>query len=74
MSEPPEPLAEPLAEPPPRESARLAVDLGSIERDLAAVEMALSRLDDGTYFTDELTGEPIPDDLLAASPLVRRVG
>jgi len=50
------------------------VDLGSIERDLAAVEMALSRLDDGTYFTDELTGEPIPDDLLAASPLVRRVG
>jgi hypothetical protein len=49
-----------------------AVDLDRIERDLAGVEAALTRLDDGTYWTDEVTGAPLTDDLLAADPVARR--
>jgi RNA polymerase-binding transcription factor DksA len=48
------------------------VDLDAIERDLAGVERALERLSDGTYWTDEVTGEPIPEHVLAADPTVRR--
>lgn len=47
-------------------------DLVAIERDLAAVEAALARLDAGTYWTDEVTGEPIPDTVLADDPTARR--
>jgi RNA polymerase-binding transcription factor DksA len=50
----------------------LDVDLDAVERDLADVETALVRLDAGTYWTDEVTGAPIPDGLLAEHPLVRR--
>jgi RNA polymerase-binding transcription factor DksA len=50
-----------------------AVDLDAVERDLADVEIALGRLDAGTYWTDEVTGEPLPDDVLAANPTVRRL-
>ena len=49
------------------------VDLDAVERDLAAVEIALSRLADGTYWTDEVTGEPLTDDVLTHDPLARRV-
>ena len=49
------------------------VDLDAIERDLAAVELALSRLAEGTYWTDEVTGEPITDDVLTHDPLARRI-
>jgi hypothetical protein len=48
------------------------LDLGAIERDLAAVEAALPRLDDGSYWVDEVTGEAIPDDVLAENPVARR--
>lgn len=48
------------------------LDLDGIERDLAAVETALQRLDAGTYWTDEVTGEAIPDEVLAADPTARR--
>ena len=48
------------------------VDFDVIERDLAAVEIALQRLSDGTYWTDEVTGEPIPEHVLAADPTARR--
>lgn len=48
------------------------MDLTAIERDLAGVEAALCRLDDGTYWTDEITGAPIPDEALAADPVARR--
>ena len=48
------------------------VDLDAIEGDLAAVERALERLSDGTYWTDEVTGEPIRDEVLAADPTARR--
>ncbi len=48
------------------------LDLDAVERDLAAVEIALERLSDGTYWTDEVTGEPIPAHVLAADPTARR--
>jgi len=48
------------------------LDLDAVERDLAAVETALQRLSDGTYWTDEVTGEPIPEHVLAADPTARR--
>ena len=49
------------------------LDLDAIERDLAGVEMALTRLDAGTYWTDEVTGVELPADLLAANPTARRL-
>ncbi len=49
-----------------------AVDLDGIGRDLADVEVALSRLDAGTYWTDEVTGEPLPTELLEQHPAARR--
>jgi RNA polymerase-binding transcription factor DksA len=48
------------------------VDLDAIEGDLAGVEWALDRLAEGTYWTDEITGQPIPDEVLAADPIARR--
>ena len=48
------------------------VDLDRVERDLEGVETALARLDAGTYWTDEVTGAPFGDDLLAADPVARR--
>ena len=48
------------------------IDLDAIEKDLADVETALNRLDADTYWTDEVTGQPLPDSLLEASPLARR--
>ena len=48
------------------------VDLDAVERDLSAVEVALNRLADGTYWTDEVTGEPIPEPVLVRNPLTRR--
>ena len=45
----------------------------AIERDLADVEVALTRLDAGTYWTDEVTGDPLPQDLLEADPTARRL-
>jgi RNA polymerase-binding transcription factor DksA len=54
------------AQPPP------PVDLDTIERDLSAVEVALTRLADGTYWTDEVTGQPIPDEVLVHDPTARR--
>ena len=54
-------------------SGATELDLDVVERDLAAVETALQRLSDGTYWTDEVTGEPIPEPVLAADPTARRV-
>jgi RNA polymerase-binding transcription factor DksA len=48
------------------------IDLDRIERDLNGVEAALQRLDDGSYWTDETTGAPISDEVLAADPVARR--
>jgi RNA polymerase-binding transcription factor DksA len=48
------------------------LDLDAIEHDLADVEVALSRLDAGTYWTDEVTGAALPAELLLAHPTARR--
>jgi RNA polymerase-binding transcription factor DksA len=55
------------------DAANLPLDLDAIEGDLADVEAALARLDDGTYWTDEVTGAELPADLLAANPTARRL-
>ena len=76
MSESPEtpaavnaPDEQPLAD---ESAGTAALDLDAIEHDLAGVEVALARLDAGTYWVDEVTGEPLPAALLAASPTARR--
>jgi hypothetical protein len=56
----------------PHHDATGPADLDRVERDLAGVEAALARLDDGTYWSDEVTGQPLDDDLLAADPVARR--
>jgi hypothetical protein len=53
-------------------AASPTLDLDGIERDLADVEAALARLDVGTYWTDEITGGELSDDLLAERPTARR--
>ena len=45
--------------------------LEQLERDLAEIEAALQRLDDGTYGIDEVTGEPIEPERLDAFPAAR---
>jgi hypothetical protein len=54
------------------DTATSALDLDLIERDLADVEAALGRLDSGQYWLDEVTGQPLDDELLAQSPTARR--
>lgn len=49
------------------------LDLVAVEADLADVETALARLEAGTYWTCEVTGQPLPDDLMAAEPTRRRL-
>lgn len=48
-------------------------DLDAIETDLADVEVALSRLELGTYWTCEVTGQELDDDLLEVRPTARRL-
>ena len=48
------------------------LNLDAIEQDLADVDAALVRLDADTYWTDEVTGEPLNEELLAAEPTARR--
>ena len=45
--------------------------LEQVEAELADVEHALRRLDDGTYGTCEVCGKVIPDDRLEAMPATR---
>jgi RNA polymerase-binding transcription factor DksA len=45
--------------------------LEQVEAELADVEHALRRLDDGTYGTCEVCGKPIPDERLEAMPAAR---
>ncbi|MDW3216054.1 MAG: hypothetical protein R8G01_18805 [Ilumatobacteraceae bacterium] len=61
------------SDPTPADPATASPDLAAIERDLTAVEAALAALDDGSYWVDEVTGDPIPDEVLAANPVARRV-
>jgi hypothetical protein len=50
-----------------------ALDAETIARDLDGVEVALARLDAGTYWTCEATAEPLTDELLTADPTIRRL-
>ena len=65
-------MVEGVGDEPEPTPSRPQVDLDQVERDLAGVEAALARLDHGTYWTDEVTGAPLPDDLLAERPTARR--
>jgi RNA polymerase-binding transcription factor DksA len=49
----------------------VVVDLDAIAAELADVEVALARLEAGTYFLDEVTGQPLPAAFLAANPTAR---
>ena len=49
-----------------------SIDLDRIEHDLADVDIALGRLEDGTYWTCEVTGAEIPAERLAENPTLRR--
>ena len=61
-----------VSTPTTPEAGAPALDLDGIERDLADVATALARLDSGTYWTDEVTGADLADDLLAEHPTARR--
>ncbi len=50
-----------------------ALDSEEVARDLDGVELALARLDAGSYWTSEASGAPLPDVLLAADPTARRL-
>lgn len=47
--------------------------LDAIDADLRDVEAALAHLDAGTYWSDEVTGAALPDELLADRPGARRM-
>ena len=49
-----------------------SIDLDRIEQDLADVDIALGRLENGTYWTCEVTGAEIPAERLAENPTLRR--
>ena len=44
----------------------------AIERDLNDVDVAMDRLEKGTYFSDEVTGAPLRPEFLTTNPLARR--
>ena len=45
--------------------------LEGVRQELAEVDAALQRLDDGTYGVSEISGRPIPDERLRAIPHAR---
>ena len=49
------------------------LDIDQIAAELDNVATALTRLSDGTYWTDEVTGEELPAEVLAADPARRRL-
>ena len=49
------------------------LDIDQIAAQLDNVAPALTRLSDGTYWTDEVTGEELPAKVLAADPTRRRL-
>lgn len=44
-----------------------------VQRELAEVDAALQRVDDGTYGMSDVSGRPIPDERLRAVPHARRL-
>jgi RNA polymerase-binding transcription factor DksA len=58
--------------PSPVERAPDLTILTAVEGELADVERALGRLDEGTYGSCEVCGEAIDDERLAAEPATAR--
>ncbi|MHB8506930.1 MAG: TraR/DksA family transcriptional regulator [Acidimicrobiales bacterium] len=61
--------------PAPADTAALAVDLAALdeaEADLEDLDVALRRLEDGTYGLCELCGDALPAPDLERRPLARR--
>jgi RNA polymerase-binding transcription factor DksA len=56
------------------ERAQELAALTQVQGDLAEVDRALAALDEGTYGTCQVCGEPIADEALAASPVARTCG
>jgi len=56
----------------PEPKSANSLDLDGIDADLDAVEVALVRLENGTYFVDEITGEPLQESALSKNPIARR--
>ncbi|MEY2885234.1 MAG: hypothetical protein RJB40_88 [Actinomycetota bacterium] len=48
-----------------------ALDLDAIEANLNDVEVALERLESGTYFTDEISGSALSEEVLSTNPTAR---
>ena len=69
----PETATETATRTAPEPPAGTPLDLDAIETDLADVEIALARLESGEYWTCEVTGQPLSDELLAAKPTARRL-
>jgi hypothetical protein len=65
-------MVEGVSDEPAPAPSRPQIDLDQVGRDLAGVEAALARLDDGTYWTDEVTREPLDELLLSDDPVARR--
>lgn len=65
---PPSPPAPPDARPERDEELTVLV---RIQADLADVDRALERLDDGSYGTCEVCGEALADEVLATAPATR---
>jgi hypothetical protein len=60
-------------DPEPVGSAPTPLDTEAVAAALDGVERALERLEEGSYFVDEVTGNPLPDELLASDPTARRL-
>ena len=54
------------------EAAAIEVDLDTMAADLDAVDIALRRLDDGTYATCEVCTVALAEEVLATDPVARR--
>ena len=63
---------DPVSDTSARQTDGTPIDLDRIEQDLADVDVALGRLEDGTYWTCEVTGAEIPAEKLAENPTLRR--
>jgi RNA polymerase-binding transcription factor DksA len=64
--------SDPPAQEPTADELGGQPSLDDLAEDLAGIEQALERLEDGTYWTDELTGDVLPEELLEADPTARR--
>jgi DnaK suppressor protein len=72
------PVSEPGPGPVPADAGGVAAEraeelaaLRRLQGELADVDRALERLDDGTYGTCEACGAPLGDDVLAEAPAAR---